>query len=156
MKPLLFTILLFSFLGLRAQDKNESKVAKPDSVFSGQIVTDKTHHTKIYLTDFKQTVDDSGIYTTTYIFGARIPRTTFDININMKFQEPLVADGPIGFQYGPYGAGRYSGAGALRNNNSYLFMQGQMTSGNHHFYITVKSKEKPHPVIAGLDGQMSF
>ena len=165
MKPFFVAILVFSFFGLKAQEKSKvdntdiskaGEIEKVDSIFTGQIITDKTHHTRIYLTDFKQTFDSSGIYTTTYIFGARISRPTFDVNISMKFQTPLVSDGPIGFEYGPYGVGRYSGSGALRNNNLYLFLRGQMTSPNHHFYIKIKSNQKVHPVISGLDGQSNF
>lgn len=151
MKAFLITICLFSFFVSKAQQQNNI----PDSTFTGQIVTDKTHHTRIYLTGFKQTFDSSGVYTTTYIFGARISRPAFDVNINMKFDSPLISDGPIGFEYGPSGVGRYSGSGALRNNN-YLFLRGQMTSSNHHFYIKIKSKQKVHPDISGLDGQSDF
>jgi len=154
MKAFLITICLFSFFVSKAQQQNN--IPKADSTFTGQIITDKTHHTRIYLTGFKQTLDSSGVYATTYIFGARISRPTFDVNISMKFDAPLLQDGPIGFQYGPNGVGRYSGSGALRNNNLYLFLQGQMTSSNHHFYIKIKSKQKVHPVISGLDGQSNF
>ncbi len=151
MKAFFVTIFIFSFFVSKGQQQNNI----PDSTFTGKIITDKTHHTRIYLTGFQQTLDSSGVYTTTYLFGARISRPTFDVNITMKFDKPLIMDGPVGFQYGPNGVGRYSGSGALRNNN-FLFLQGQMTSSNHHFYIKVKSKEKPHPVISGLDGQMNF
>jgi hypothetical protein len=152
MKAFLVTLFFFSFLVSKGQQQNNI----PDSTFTGKIVTDKTHHTRIYLTSFQQTLDSSGVYTTTYIFGAKISRPTFDVNMSMKFDAPLIQDGPIGFQYGPNGVGRYSGSGALRNNNLYIFLQGQMTSSNHHFYIKIKSKEKPHPVITGLDGQLKF
>lgn len=152
MKAFFVTLFFFSFLVSKGQQQNNI----PDSTFTGKIVTDKTHHTRIYLTNFQQTLDTSGVYTTTYIFGAKISRPTFDINISMKFDTPLLQDGPIGFQYGPNGVGRYSGSGALRNNNLYIFLQGQMTSSNHHFYIKIKSKEKVHPVITGLDGELNF
>ncbi len=152
MKTFLVIILFFSFFTSKAQQQNPIA----DSTFSGQIITDKTHHTKIYLTDYKQTVDSSGVYTTTFTFGYRSSRPTFDVNIGMNFDNPLLPDGPIGFEYNPVGVGRYNGSGGLRNNNKYLFLQGQMTSSGHHFFIKVKSKEKIHPVIRGLDGQLSF
>ncbi|HSN09422.1 MAG TPA: hypothetical protein VLS85_10295 [Hanamia sp.] len=152
MKAFLVTIFFFSFFVSKGQQQNNN----PDSTFTGSIITDKAHHTRIYLTGFKQTLDSSGVYTTTYIFGAKISRPTFDVNISMKFDAPLLQDGPIGFEYGPYGVGRFSGSGALRNNNLYLFLRGQMTSSNHHFYIKIKSKQKIHPDINGLDGQSNF
>jgi len=151
MKTIFFSFFLLASFFAKAQDNS----SQPDSTFTGQIVIDKTHHTKIYLTGFEQTLD-GGVYTTTFTFGYRSSRPTFDVNINMKFDNPLLPDGPIGFQYGPLGVGRYSGSGGLRNNSKYLFMQGQMTASGHHFYVKVKSKEKIHPVISGLDGQMSF
>ena len=160
MKPLFISILLLSFVSLKAQQKesndNNLKVEKADSVFSGKILIDKTKHSKIYLTNFQQTLDSTGTYTTTYTFGAKTSRPTFDVGIRMKFDNALIPDGPIGFQYGPVGVGRYSGSGSVQNNNTYLFLQGQMTSTGHHFYIKVKSKEKINPVIAGLDGQANF
>ena len=152
MKAFLVTVLFFSFFTSKGQQQTNI----PDSTFTGQIVVDKTHHTKIYLTGFQQTLDSSGVYTTTFNFGYRSSRPTFDVNITMKFDNPLLPDGLIGFQYGPLGVGRYNGSGGLRNNNKYLFLQGQMTASGHHFYIKVKSKEKPHSVITGLDGQMTF
>ena len=154
MKAFLVVIALLSFTSTKAQQQNNP--ASPDSTFSGQIVIDKTNHTKIYLTGFAQTIEDSGVYTTTFTFGFRSSRPTFDVNIAMKFDNPIISDGPIGFQYGPVGVGRYAGSGGFRNNNTYLFLQGQMTTSGHHFFIKVKSKERPHPVITGLDGQMSF
>ena len=152
MKAFLVSIFIFSFLVSKGQQQNND----PDSTFKGRIVTDKENRTRIYLTDFKQSLDSSGIYTTTYLFGAKISRPSYDVNISMKFDSPLVSDGPIGFQYGPVGVGRYSGSGALRDNNLYLFLRGQMTSGSHHFFIKIKSKQKIHPVISGLDGQSDF
>lgn len=171
MKPFLFLLLLFSFSGPKAQQKNKVDSNKAgevttsngnfeneqvDSVFTGKILTDKSNRSRIYLTGFKQTVDSNGNYTTTYIFGAKISRPAFDINIRMNFQNPLLPFGGLGFEYGPYGVGRYSGSGGLRNNNLYLFLQGQITSSNHHFYIKVKSKQKLSPVISGIDGQSNF
>lgn len=160
MKQLLTILFLLSFLNLKAQQKegrsNPNTIEATDSVFSGKIVIDKTRHSKIYLTNFQQTLDSTGIYTTTYTFGAKTPRPAFDVNITMKFDAPLIHDGPIGFQYGPVGVGRYSGSGALQNNNSFLFLQGQMTSTGHHFFIKVKSKQKINPVIDGLNGQSNF
>lgn len=152
MKAIFFSLFLLTSFFANAQEIS----SQADSTFTGQIVVDKTHHTKIYLTGFDQTLDTTGVYTTTFNFGYRSSRPTFDVNISMKFDNPLLPDGPIGFQYGPVGVGRYNGAGGLRNNNKYLFLQGQMTASGHHFYIKVKSKEKIHPVISGLDGQMSF
>lgn len=152
MKVFLFTLLLFSFVGVKAQEKN----TEVDSVFSGQIIKDKTNNSRIYLTDFKQTLDSTGIFTTTYIFGIRLSRPVFDIDINMKFDSPVFPFGGLGFEYGPYGTGRFSGSGGLRNNNQYLFLQGQVTSSNHHFFIKIKSKKKPHPVIDGIEGQSNF
>ncbi len=152
MKAFLVTVSFFSFFVSKGQQQTHI----PDSTFNGQIITDKSHHTKIYLTGFEQTLDSTGVYTTTYNFGYRYSRPTFDVNISMKFDNPLLPDGPIGFQYGPVGVGRYNGSGGLRNNNKYLFLQGQMTASGHHFYIKVKSKEKIHPVINGLDGQLNF
>ena len=152
MKAIFFSLFLLTSFFAKAQENS----SQPDSTFNGQIITDKTNHTKIYLTNFQQTIDDSGLYTTTYTFGYRSSRPTFDVNISMNFDNSLLPDGPIGFQYGPVGVGRYNGAGALRNNNKYLFLQGQMTASGHHFFIKVKSKEKIHPVIKGLDGQLSF
>ena len=152
MKAIFFSLFLLTSFLANAQESS----SQPDSTFTGQIVVDKTHHTKIYLTGFEQTLDSTGVYTTTFNFGYRSSRPTFDVNITMKFDNPLLPDGPIGFQYGPLGVGRYNGSGGLRNNNKYLFLQGQMTTSGHHFYIKVKSKEKIHPVISGLDGQMSF
>jgi hypothetical protein len=152
MKTIFFSLCLLTSFFANAQEKP----APPDSTFSGQIITDKTHHTKIYLTNFQQTVDDNGVYTTTFTFGFRFSRPTFDVNITMNFDNPLIQDGPIGFQYGPAGVGRFNGGGALRNNNKFLFLQGQWTSSSHHFFIKVKSKEKIHPVIKGLDGQLNF
>ncbi len=152
MKTFLVTILLFSFFVSNGQQQTNA----PDSTFTGKIITDKSHHTKIYLTNFKQTVDSSGVYTTTFTFGFRFSRPTFDVNISMNFDNPLLPDGPIGFEYNPVGVGRYNGSGGLRNNNKYLFLQGQWMVSGHHFFIKVKSKEKIHPVIRGLDGQLSF
>lgn len=152
MKAIFVSLFLLTSFLAKAQENS----SQPDSPFSEQIITDKTNHTKIFLTNFQQTLDSSGVYTTTYNFGYRSSRPTFDVNITMKFDNPLLPDGPIGFQYGPLGVGRYNGSGGLRNNNKYLFLQGQMTASGHHFYIKVKSKEKPHPVITGLDGQMTF
>ncbi len=152
MKAFLFTVLLFSFFVSKGQQQN----TVPDSTFSGQIITDKSHHTKIYLTNFQQTVDDAGLYTTTFTFGYRSGRPTFDVNLSMNFENPLLPDGPIGFQYNPVGVGRFNGSGGVRNNNKYLFLQGQWTVSGHHFFIKVKSKEKIYPVIRGLDGQLSF
>ena len=152
MKAFLVTILLFSFFVSKGQQQTNA----PDSTFTGKIITDKSHHTKIYLTNFQQTVDSSGVYTTTFTFGFRFSRPTFDVNISMNFDNPLLPDGPIGFEYNPVGVGRYNGSGGLRNNNKYLFLQGQWMVSGHHFFIKVKSKEKIHPVIRGLDGQLSF
>ncbi len=116
MKAFIGTLLLFSFLGLKAQDKNNNpKAGQPeevDSVFVGQILIDKENNTRIYLTGFKQTIDSSGTYTTTFTFGAKISRATFDVNIKMKFHSPILFDGRIGLEYGPDGVGRYSGSGA--------------------------------------------
>jgi hypothetical protein len=152
MKQLLTILLLLSFINLKAQTEKASAV---DSVFTGKILIDKENRTKIYLTNFQQTLDSTGVYTTTYTFGTKNRRPTFDVNVRMNFDAPLIHDGPIGFQYGPVGVGRYSGSGALRNN-SYLFMQGQWTSASHHFFIKIKSKQKVKPVITGLDGQSAF
>lgn len=152
MKTIFFSLFLLTSFLANAQDNS----TRPDSTFSGKIIIDKTHHTKVYLTNFQQTVDDNGVFTTTFTFGFRFSRPTFDVNISMNFDNPLIQDGPIGFQYGPVGVGRFNGAGALRNNNKYLFLQGQMTASGHHFFIKVKSKEKIQPVIKGLDGQLSF
>lgn len=154
MKTFLVVIALISFTSTKAQQQNNS--ASPDSTFYGQIIIDRTDHTKIYLTGFSQIIDSSGIYSTTFTFGFRSSRPTFDVNIAMKFDNPLISNGPIGFQYGPVGVGRFSGSGGFRNNNNYLFLQGQMTASGHHFFIKVKSKEKPHPIITGLDGEMRF
>lgn len=156
---LLFTVVFFlSFLSLKAQDKTPriTGTEKSDSIFSGKIIIDKIKHSKIFLTGFLQTLDSTGVYNTTYTFGAKTSRPSIEVSIRMKFDKPLIANGPIGFLYGPVGVGRYAGSGALQNNNSYLFLQGQMTSASHHFYIKVKSKEKIQPVIAGLDGQANF
>ncbi len=160
MKALFILVFLFTFLGTKAQEKmangNEVSVGKTDSVFAGKIIIDKANRSKLYLTGFQQMLDSTGVYITTYTFGAKTYRPTFDVNIRMKFDAPLIADGPIGFLYGPVGVGRYSGSGGLQNNNYYLFLRGQMTSTGHHFYIKIKSKEKVQPVIAGLDGQSNF
>lgn len=160
MKQIFIAIFLLSFLNLKAQEKtvnhNDTNVETTDSIFSGKILVDKTKHSKIFLTNFQQTLDSAGVYTTTYTFGAKTSRPTFDVNIRMKFDAHLIHDGPIGFQYGPVGVGRYSGSGALQNDNSYLFLLGQMTSPGHHFFIKVKSKQKINPVIAGLDGKSNF
>lgn len=160
MKPLFILVFLLSFLGTKAQEKvtngNDISVGKTDSVFAGKIVIDKANRSRLFLTGFHQTLDSTGIYTTTYTFGAKTYRPTFDVNIRMKFDAPLIPDGPIGFQYGPVGVGRYSGSGALQNNNSFLFLQGQMTSTGRHFFVKIKSKQKVNPVIAGLDGQSNF
>ena len=160
MKALFSTLLLFSFLGLKAQENTNiqtpNHVEEVDSIFVGQIIIDKGNNTRIYLTGFKQTLDSTGIYTTIYTFGAKIPRATFDVNIKMKFHSPIIFDGPIGFKYGPLGVGRYSGSGAVRNNNSFLYLQGQVTAGSHHFFIAIKSKQKVHPLIAGIEGQANF
>ena len=74
----------------------------------------------------------------------------------MKFDNPLIPDGPIGFQYGSVGVGRYSGSGALQSNNSFLYLRGQMTAQGRHFYIKVKSSQKINATIAGVDGQANF
>jgi len=160
MKAIFSAFLLFSFLGLKAQEN--TSVQKPagsevvDSVFVGNILIDKENTTRIYLTGFKQTLDSTGIYSTIYTFGSKIPRPTFDVNIKMKFHSPIIFDGPIGFKYGPLGAGRYSGSGALRNDNTFLYLQGQVTAETRHFYIEIKSKQKVHPLISGIDGQAIF
>ena len=160
MKPLFIAIFLLSFLSLKAQQKDDARdqptVAKSDSIFSGKIITDKANRSRIFLTDFRQMLDSTGVYVTTYTFGAKTSRTSFDVNIRMKFDASLIADGPIGFLYGPLGVGRYSGSGALQNNNSYLYLRGQMTSATRHFYIKIKSKQKIQTVIAGIDGQAKF
>ena len=166
MKPFFLMLLLFSFFELKAQQENKANEVTisngnanremVDSVFTGQIIKDKTKNSRIYLTGFQPTVDTSGIYTTTYIFGAKISRPMFDIDINMKFQAPLLPNGVVGFEYGPYGVGRFSGSGGVRNNNLYLFLQGQVTASGHHFFVRVKSKQKPHPVINGIEGQANF
>jgi hypothetical protein len=160
MKLLVTAIFFLSFLSLKAQQKdaghNQLIAEKTDSIFSGKIITDKANRSRIFLTDFRQTLDSTGVYITTYTFGAKTSRTTFDVNIRMKFDASLIAEGPIGFLYGPLGVGRYSGSGALQNNNSFLFMRGQMTSSTRHFYIKIKSKEKIQTVIAGIDGQAKF
>jgi len=156
MKPLFMMLMLFSFLQVKAQQNKTVSNEKTDSVFTGQIIKDKTKNTRIYLTSFQQTLDNTGVYTTTYIFGAKMSKPTIDVDMNMKFDAPLLFDGPIGFQYGPYGIGRYSGSGALKSNNTYLYLQGQFTAPGHHFYIKIKSKEKPHPVINGIEGQANF
>ncbi|MEO8821954.1 MAG: hypothetical protein ABI366_00155, partial [Ginsengibacter sp.] len=160
MKSLFIAIFLLSFLSLKAQQKtdgdNDIKAEKTDSIFSGKIIIDKTKRTKLYLTTFQQTLDSTGVYTTTYTFGAKTSRPSFDVNIRMKFDGSIIPNGPIGFLYSPVGVGRYSGSGALQNNNSYLYLQGQMTSATHHFYIKIKSNEKVQAAIAGLDGQAIF
>ena len=160
MKTLFIAILALSFLSTKAQETvtNENGVAagKTDSVFEGKIIIDKANRSKLFLTGFQQTLDSTGVYITTYTFGAKTYRPTFDVNLRMKFDTPLIADGPVGFQYSPSGVGRYSGSGGLQNNNFYLYLRGQMTAASHHFIIKVKSKEKIHPVIAGLDGQSNF
>lgn len=160
MKSLFIAIFFLSYLGSKAQEKagngNDVLVEKTDSVFSGKIIIDKANRSKIFLTGFQQTLDSTGVYITTYTFGAKTSRPTFDVNIKMKFESPLIANGPIGFLYGPLGVGRYSGSGGLQNNNYFLFLRGQMTATGHHFYIKIKSKEKVQPVIAGLDGQSNF
>ncbi len=159
MQQFFLALLLFSFVQVHGQQQNKASTLsnqKPDTAFTGQIIKDKTKHTKIYLTGFEQAVDSIGIYNTTYIFGSKMSKPTFDVDIEMNFDTPLVPDGPIGFQYGPYGVGRYSGSGAIRNNNTFLFLKGQFISPGHHFYIKVKSKQKPQPVINGIDGQGSF
>jgi hypothetical protein len=160
MKLLVTAIFFLSFLSLKAQQKdaghNQLIAEKTDSIFSGKIITDKANRSRIFLTDFRQTLDSTGVYITTYTFGAKTSRTTFDVNIRMKFDASLIAEGPIGFLYGPLGVGRYSGSGALQNNNSFLFMRGQMTSSTRHFYIKIKSKEKIQTIIAGIDGQAKF
>ncbi len=160
MKAIFSAFLLFSFLGLKAQEN--TSIQKPagsegvDSIFVGKILIDKENNTRIYLTGFKQTLDSSGVYSTIYTFGSKIPRATFDVNIRMKFLAPIIFDGPIGFKYGPLGAGRYSGSGALRNDNTFLYLQGQVTAGTRHFYIEIKSKQKVHPLISGIEGQAIF
>ena len=155
MKSFLFAIMLFSFLGVKAQ-KNESSNTEVDSVFTGQIIKDKTQNSRIYLTNFKQTLDSTGIFTTTYIFGVKRSSPTFDINVTMKFDSPAFPYGGLGFEYGPYGVGRFSGSGGLRNNNMFLVLQEQVTSSTHHFFIKIKSKQKPHPIINGIEGQSNF
>jgi len=160
MKLLVTAIFFLSFLSLKAQQKDtghdQLATEKTDSIFTGKIITDKANHSRIFLTDFRQTIDSTGVYITTYTFGAKTSRTSFDVNIRMKFDASVIAEGPIGFLYGPLGVGRYSGSGALQNNNSFLFMRGQMTSSTRHFYIKIKSKEKIQTVIAGIDGQAKF
>ena len=156
MKQLFMILLLFSFFQVKAQENQSVLNEKADSVFTGQVIKDKTKNTRIYLTGFQQTLDNSGIYTTTYIFGSRMSKPTIDVDMNLKFDQPLLFDGPIGFQYGPYGTGRYSGSGALKSNNTYLYLQGQFIAPGHHFYIKIKSKQKPHPVINGIEGQANF
>ena len=147
---LVFFFLLGSFT-LKAQHSQPV-----DTSFQGKITVDKTNKTKIFLTGFKQELNTDETYTTTYFFGARISRPVFDVNIGINFSQPLIKDGPLGFQYAPYGVGKYSGSGGLRNNDKYLFLQGQMTATSHHFYIKIKTKEKPEPTITGLDGQAAF
>jgi hypothetical protein len=157
MKPLFMMFMLLGFLQVKAQQENPAASnEKADSVFTGQIIKDKTKNTRIYLTGFQQTLDNTGVYTTTYIFGSKMSKPAIDVNMNLKFDTPLIFDGPIGFQYGPYGTGRYQGSGALKSNNMYLYLQGQFTTPGHHFYIKIKSKEKPHPVINGIEGQANF
>lgn len=159
MKQFLFVLLLFSFLQVKAQEPNKTinqNTDQSDSVFQGQIIVDKSNRSRIYLTGFKQTLDSNGVYTTTYIFGAKTSRPTVDVNIRMNFASPVIFNGPVGFEYGPEGVGRYSGSGGVRNNNLFLFLQGQVISSNHHFYIRIKSKKKPSPKISGVDGQANF
>jgi hypothetical protein len=157
MKPLFMIFMLFAFFQVKAQQENATvSNEKADSVFTGQIIKDKTKNTRIYLTGFQQTVDNTGAYTTTYIFGSKMSKPAIDVDMNMKFDAPLVFDGPIGFQYGPYGIGRYSGSGALKSNNTYLYLLGQFSAPGHHFYIKIKSNQKPHPVINGIEGQANF
>lgn len=157
MKRLFMMFMLFSFFQVKAQNPNQSiSNEKADTIFKGQIIKDKTKNTRIYLTGFQQTLDDTGVYTTTYIFGSKMSKPAIDVDMNMKFDAPLLFDGPIGFQYGSYGIGRYSGSGALKSNNTYLYLQGQFTAPGHHFYIKIKSKQKPNPVINGIEGQAKF
>ncbi|MEO8821777.1 MAG: hypothetical protein ABI267_05075 [Ginsengibacter sp.] len=159
MKLFITAILLCSFLGMKAQDTNtnaKNNKEEVDSVFQGQLLIDKTNNTKIYLTGFKQTIDSTSTYTTVFTFGAKLSRTTFDVNIKMKFHQPILSDGPIGFEYGPVGTGRFSGSGAVRENNIFLYFQGQITASTHHFFIKIKSKQKVRPLVAGLEGQANF
>ncbi len=156
MKHLFMMLLLFSFFQVKAQNTNESINEKADTAFVGKIIKDKNENTRMYLTGFQQTLDNSGVYTTTYIFGSKMSKPTIDVNMNMKFDAPLLFEGPIGFEYGPYGTGRYSGSGALKSNNTYLYLQGQFIAPGHHFYIKIKSKQKPKPVINGIEGQAKF
>lgn len=159
MKPFLFLLLFFAFSNIKAQETNKidnGNTGQVDSVFTGKIIVDKNNRTRIYLTGFKETTDSVGVYTTTYIFGAKTSRPTIDVNIRMNFASPLIFDGAVGFEYGPYGVGRYSGSGGVRNNNLFLYLQGLITSSNHHFYIKIKSKQKPSPNISGIDGQANF
>ncbi|MGN6530314.1 MAG: hypothetical protein ACTHK0_00995 [Ginsengibacter sp.] len=151
MRKFVLILLLFSFFQVHAQQENIV-----DTAFTGQIIKDKTKNTRIYLTAFQQVLDSTGTYTTTYIFGSKMSKPTIDVDMDMKFDKPLIPDGFIGFQYGPYGTGRYSGSGALKSNNTYLYLKGQFISPGHHFYIKIKSKQKPQPVINGIDGQASF
>src|SRR6185312_12120722 len=162
MKMKFLMLLLFGFGSLAAsaqqiqENEKQFAVSNPDSVFTGKIIIDKENRTKIFLTGFQQTVDSAGFFITTYTFGSKNYRPAFDINIRMKFGNPLIPDGPIGFQYGSVGVGRYSGSGALQNNNSFLYLRGQMTAQGRHFYIKVKSSQKINATIAGVDGQANF
>ena len=159
MKLLMLLIFSFGFLAASAQQtehEKQSTVSHTDSIFTGKIIIDKENRTKVFLTGFQQVSDSSGFYITTYTFGSKSYRPNFDINVRMKFDNPLIADGPVGFQYGPVGVGRFSGSGALQSNNSFLYLRGQITAQGHHFFIKVKSNQKINATIAGVDGQASF
>lgn len=151
MKTLFAILLGFIAFSLKAQDSHPV-----DSIFVGKITIDKMNRTRIFLTGFNQKVDSSGIYTTTYFFGNKINRPEFDVNIDMQFESKLIPFGPAGFEYGPQGSGRFSGRGNLMGSQKHLYLQGQMTAGSRHFFIRIKSKDKPVPTITGIDGQANF
>jgi len=119
----------------------------------GKIIVNQTLQTKIFLINYSQTKDSSGIYTTIINLGNNENVPLFGGNISLYFDKPVIsAEGS------PLSSGMNILTSLDANKMNYSFKAAQINQpfeGNILISFVIKSTQKTLVTIKGIDGVLN-
>lgn len=125
----------------------EINIQKADSVFIGKIIINVTNATRLFLIDYGQNKDSSGLYITVMKFSNPDKLVSMNVDVFIEFNSP-------------YDSAIWHGEGGGMQGEKiwgfptkkYARIQGDILFSGSILTLTVKSKEEIFSKIYGIDG----
>jgi hypothetical protein len=123
----------------------DTSILKPDSLFIGKVIINRDFKSDVHFVRSISTPDSSGIYRTVYKFVSKDHAASFNVQLAIDFDKPILSRGPNGFIYGSSGMGVFSGTYGIKSGNMGVYIKGLATGED--FYIIVNSTDRVYATI---------